>query len=480
MTNLKFRITFYYKGFQDVVPSLEYKIVTSMDVIKFTPELSKKWNTKNIIPLNLSKVTNTKGETESFKVNGICTIEIFVRGKPTGFKEWKKIKRIHVNENYLHMKTIEYPLKVEIPVSKLGKVVTQPKGSYSHQSDYYQVQSGDTLDGIAKKFNKNIKELMSNNDLKDKNKIKIGQKIYIGNTKKQEEISIKPSNPNDFIDVEYEVKSGDTLSSIAKKMKVSLSLIAMQNDISLSEMDKLQVGKILKVKNNRSRAIPEIIKKDLGFSKEKGLAITQYQPKESYAKQIFVTFSGALYFVGSALDIGIAYDSNGDWMLYVSTGASGEIDPSKVPHLGNGGNSKEMLALLKDEKKFKEMIKKDISVSMGSGTLNVEAKHVSDLTGTGLTLTNNLAVGTYSISRVNSYAEVDDIDSNGNDIKRDVAGYGYVDTMDAGARKIKKVAEGKPFSISHSVSKSYTIPIFLYGRNERLMKGKGKGIEYVD
>lgn len=47
-------------------------------------------------------------------------------------------------------------------------------------------------------------------------------------------------------------------------------------------------------------------------------------------------------------------------------------------------------------------------------------------------------------------------------------------------KKVKKIAEGKPVSITHSVAKSYTIPILLYDRNERLMKGKGKGIEYVD
>ena len=52
--------------------------------------------------------------------------------------------------------------------------------------------------------------------------------------------------------------------------------------------------------------------------------------------------------------------------------------------------------------------------------------------------------------------------------------------MDAGSKKVEKVMDGKPFGITHSVSKSYTIPIFLYDRNERLLKGKGKGIEYVD
>ena len=321
---------------------------------------------------------------------------------------------------------------------------------------------------------------MRDNDIKNQNKIKIGQKIYIGDAKKQEKVSIKLSNPNDFVDIKYEVLSGDTLSSLAKKFKVSPSLIAMQNNILLSEMDKLQVGKILKVKNNRAQYISEIMKKELMFSKADGLAITQYQPKESSAKQIFITFSGALYFIGSALDIGIAYDDNGDWMLFVSVGASGEIDPSKMPHLTNNGNAKEIAELLKDEKKLKASFKKDINVSISSTALNVKAKHVSDLTGSGLTLTNTLNVGNYSISRVNGYATVDDVDAHGNAVKRDVRSRGIQDTFDVSAKKVKKVVEGKPVSITHSVAKSYTIPILLYDRNERLMKGQGKGIEYVD
>lgn len=158
--------------------------------------------------------------------------------------------------------------------------------------------------------------------------------------------------------IKYEVQSGDTLSSLAKQFKVSPSLIAIQNNIRLSEMDKLPVGKVLEVKNNRARYIPEILKKELVFSRENGLAITRYQPKELSAKQIFITFSGALYFIGSALDIGIAYDDNGDWMLFVSVGAGSEIDPSKVPHLASGGNMNEAMQLLKDEKKIQRKFEK--------------------------------------------------------------------------------------------------------------------------
>ncbi|TQR62701.1 LysM peptidoglycan-binding domain-containing protein [Acinetobacter sp. RF14B] len=474
MSKLKFKATFYYLGSKEVVPNLEY-------VIQYRNLTTWKRGWVFSATKEEGEITTKNGETKNFYTSEKCIIDIYIKGKPTGYTKWYKIKKsIRVDSDYLHFKDIEHALFIEIPISKLKKVTTQSKGSPTHQSDYYQVQSGDTLDNIAKKFNKDIKQLMDNNNIKDKNKINVGQKVYIGDVKKQEKISIQPSNPNDFVDVKYEVKSGDTLSNIAKKLKVNPRLIAMQNDIPLSDMDKLQVGKILTIKNNRSRSVQEIIKKELAFSKGNALAITQYQPKEPSSKQIFITFSGALYFIGGALDIGIAYDDNGDWMLYVSTGSSGEIDPSKMPHLENGGNSKEMMALLKDEKRLKESLKKDISVSIERGELNVTAKHVSDLKGEGLTLTNSINVGTYSISRVNTYATVEEMDSEGNIIEGDVRGRGFSGTVAVEGRKVKKVVEGKPISITHSVSKSYTIPIFLYDRNERLMKMDGKGIEYVD
>ena len=51
-----------------------------------------------------------------------------------------------------------------------------------------------------------------------------------------------------------------------------------------------------------------------------------------------------------------------------------------------------------------------------------------------------------------------------------VSGQGLSDEVDFGTKKIKKVVGVKPVSITHSVVKSYTIPIFLYDRNERLIK----------
>lgn len=474
MSNLKFKPNFYYFGSKDVVPNLEYFIE-----YRNLTTWKRGWM---FSPMKASgEKTTVNGDAKIFYTSEKCIIRVHIKGKPTPFTKWYLVKEIKIDADYIHFKDRIHDLFIEIPVSKLKTVSTESKGQPNHKSNYYQVQSGDTLVEISKKFNKDVNILMLNNDIKDSNKISIGQKIYIGDVVKKKPVSIELSHKDDFIDTTYKVKSGDSLSSLSKQFKIPAVLIAMQNDIPLYEMDKLKVGQVLKIKNQRSSSIVTALKEqNKKFSASDGLAITQYKSSQPHAKQIFVTLSGALYFIGGALDVGIAYDDNGDWMLFFSVGTSGEIDPSKMPHLTNDGNIKDTTALLRDEKKLKESLKKDVSVSMGSTTLNVKAKHVSDLTGSGLTLTNTLNIGAYSISRANSYANVEDVDANGNAIERDVKGAGFVSSADLGVKKVKKVVEGKPVSITHSVARSYTIPIFLYDRNERLMKGKGEGIKYVD
>lgn len=477
MSKLKFRINFYYKNSKEVVPNFEYRISTTDDVIKFDPKLADKWN-----PQGMSfnpKKTNSKGQSEPFEVSGLSDIKIYGKGEPLLSKGWVHLRTIKVNEAYISLKTIEHQLHVEIPVFKLGKAQTSVKGTSNHKSDYYQVQKGDSLGGIAERFKKDIDQLMKNNNMKNPNNIHVGQKIYIGEKNKAEEIAIKAGRSDDFLDATYKVKEGDTLGKIAEKFKLKLALIAMQNNIPLADMDKLKVGSILKIKKPKERIV-DTLQANNKFSINKGLAITQYKPPKHKAKQISVSISGDLLFIGGALDIGVAYDDSGDWMLFVSTSAGGEIDPSKVPHLATGVDTQKLAELVNNREKFKQSIKKDINASIGSSAVNVEVKHVSDLIGRGLTVTNTVNVGAYSISRVHTSATVEDVDANGNKASRKIKGDGFLDNINIGAQKVKKVVDGKPISITHSVHASYTIPIFLYNRNEKLMKMQGKGIEYVD
>jgi LysM repeat protein len=49
----------------------------------------------------------------------------------------------------------------------------------SGTSEIYIVKSGDTLSGIAKKFGTTVKVLQTKNNIKNPNKIMVGQKLYV-------------------------------------------------------------------------------------------------------------------------------------------------------------------------------------------------------------------------------------------------------------------------------------------------------------
>ena len=92
------------------------------------------------------------------------------------------------------------------------KKVSNPT-NFIDNSIYYIVKAGDTLSGIAKKYNTTVNNLMDINNLKS-TLIHIGDKLYIYK--------------------KYIIKPGDTLSSIAKKNNTTVSEIKkinnMQND----------------------------------------------------------------------------------------------------------------------------------------------------------------------------------------------------------------------------------------------------------
>lgn len=101
-----------------------------------------------------------------------------------------------------------------------------------NNEDYYKVQSGDTLWGIARKFGITVDELKSVNNLTS-NTLSIGQLLYIpkGETSTEEsEI--------------YTVKSGDTLYGIAKKYNLTVDELKRLNNLTL---DSLSIGQKLVV-----------------------------------------------------------------------------------------------------------------------------------------------------------------------------------------------------------------------------------------
>lgn len=100
--------------------------------------------------------------------------------------------------------------------------------------DEYVVKSGDTLYGIAKKYNTNVKTLMDINGLTSTN-LSVNQVLKIS---------------GDF----YTVKPGDTLYGIAKKFNTSVNKIKDMNNLS---SDLLTVGQKLKIPNQVIHKVKE-------------------------------------------------------------------------------------------------------------------------------------------------------------------------------------------------------------------------------
>lgn len=113
------------------------------------------------------------------------------------------------------------------------------------------VKKGETLYGIAKKYQITISELKAANNLSDKDVLKAGQKLVIPSadienaaTLSSTNSSASTSNSSSKIET-YIVQKGDTLYGIAKKYDIKVSEIYSLN--GMSQKDVLKVGQKLKV-----------------------------------------------------------------------------------------------------------------------------------------------------------------------------------------------------------------------------------------
>lgn len=130
----------------------------------------------------------------------------------------------------------DYPSLIAGTTSKEPTPAPTPEPTTSETS--YTVKKGDTLSGIASKYNTTYQKLASYNGIADANKIYPGQVIKIpGNG----------SNATQTSSVDtYTVKKGDTLTAIAKKYGTTISKIASDNGIA--DPNKIYAGQTLLIK----------------------------------------------------------------------------------------------------------------------------------------------------------------------------------------------------------------------------------------
>lgn len=101
----------------------------------------------------------------------------------------------------------------------------------------YQVEPGDSLYGIAKQNNITMNELIRYNNLNTP-LLKIGQQIRIPKTVTSE-----------TSEIEYIVKSGDNLYTIANRYNTTVDYIMNYNNL---KSNLLTIGQVLQIPNNNN------------------------------------------------------------------------------------------------------------------------------------------------------------------------------------------------------------------------------------
>jgi murein DD-endopeptidase MepM/ murein hydrolase activator NlpD len=112
-------------------------------------------------------------------------------------------------------------------IESIKEEVTQDDHEHDDQENHtitnYKVQTGDTVSGIAQKFNISVNTVLWANDLRRDSNLKVGTNLII--------LPISG--------VKHTVKSGDTIQSIALKYKGDATEIVAYNDLP---GDKIKIG----------------------------------------------------------------------------------------------------------------------------------------------------------------------------------------------------------------------------------------------
>jgi LysM repeat protein len=112
----------------------------------------------------------------------------------------------------------------------------------------YTIGKGDNFSALAKKFHVSLKAMTDANPGVEPTKLKVGQKIHIPPTNNPAASAAigagSPENTSTIGEQSYAVKSGDTLSSIAKEKGTTIKALRAANSL---KTDRITVGQKLKI-----------------------------------------------------------------------------------------------------------------------------------------------------------------------------------------------------------------------------------------
>ena len=197
-------------------------------------------------------------------------------------KKWNKLKsnnialgaNLKIIKNERVVTTVRKEVKAEKAIidNKVETAVaSNDNNGYSTEEigDYYEVQRGDNLFSIAKKFNVSLEDLKKWNNLDDLH-VQTGSKLALAN-KDENTVTEEPKTETKI--VEHKVRKGEYLGTIAKKYNVTLTEIKEWNDM---EDNNVKLGQTLIVSKK------EVAINEAKSSKKESIAASDRNAVKTY------------------------------------------------------------------------------------------------------------------------------------------------------------------------------------------------------
>lgn len=184
---------------------------------------------------------DVQASSDTYKVKNGDSLYVIAQKHNTTVSQLKKLNHLTSDMIYVgqHIKTNGNT------VAKVSTTSTSKKTNFTtKKASPYKVKSGDYLAKIAAAYNVSLSSLMKANHLKN-DKIFVGQTLKIpGNSTVKVSSTPSTQKPNTTKTTKYKVKSGDYLSKIATKYKVTVDSIRKSNHL---KNNTIYVGQVLKI-----------------------------------------------------------------------------------------------------------------------------------------------------------------------------------------------------------------------------------------
>ncbi len=126
--------------------------------------------------------------------------------------------------------------------------IDNPTGIINTQTEFYTVQRGDTLSGIAQRYGTTVQELASINNISNPNLIYPGQVLRVLTNS-----TVNGNETRGTGSITYTVKRGNTLSQIARTYGVSIASIVEANNIQNPNL--IYPGQKLRITDSNSNTL---------------------------------------------------------------------------------------------------------------------------------------------------------------------------------------------------------------------------------